>query len=156
MLPDTYVCDFRRANKLLMMTCKLLPASKEQDVPDTDLNSGRTIRSSTVSWPFVNLNNECPRLSAQRHEVLPYRALLQSNQCLTHVWYASSPPSFAFAGFAELSVNVNAPPLGGHVEASPRAGTAAVDSFLLQSLDWTDDDLPLLYSFSYTKVSTAV
>eukprot|EP00752_Nemacystus_decipiens_P006049 g5460.t1 len=60
------------------------------------------------------------------------------------------------AGFAELSVSINAPPLGGHVEASPRVGTAAVDSFLLQSLDWTDDDLPLLYSFAYTKEETGL
>eukprot|EP00903_Cladosiphon_okamuranus_P018201 g16743.t2 len=58
------------------------------------------------------------------------------------------------AGFAELSINVNTAPLGGHVEASPRAGTAAIDTFLLQSLDWTDDDLPLLYSFAYTKEET--
>lgn len=35
--------------------------------------------------------------------------------------------------------------------ASPTAGTAALDVFVLESLEWTDevDDLPLLYSFSY-------
>lgn len=54
-------------------------------------------------------------------------------------------------GFAELSVLVNSAPYGGHIEASPREGTAALDSFLLESLDWTDeaDDLPLLFSFYY-------
>lgn len=37
------------------------------------------------------------------------------------------------------------------MEAIPRAGTAALDTFSLQSLEWTDDvdDLPLLHSFSY-------
>lgn len=54
-------------------------------------------------------------------------------------------------GFAELSVIVNAAPTGGHVDASPRAGIAAVDTFYLESLGWTDDveDLPLTFSFSY-------
>ena len=54
-------------------------------------------------------------------------------------------------GFAELSVIMNAAPTGGFVEAFPRAGSAAVDKFSLQSLEWTDvvDDLPLLYSFAY-------
>ena len=35
--------------------------------------------------------------------------------------------------------------------ASSTAGTAALDVFVLESLEWTDevDDLPLLYSFSY-------
>lgn len=62
-------------------------------------------------------------------------------------------PSFLLpAGFAELSVVTNAPPTGGYVDASPRAGSAAVDMFSLQSLEWTDDvdDLPLLYFFAYT------
>lgn len=60
-----------------------------------------------------------------------------------------SPP--CLIGFAELSVLVNSAPYGGHVEASPREGTAALDSFLLESLEWTDevDDLPLLFSFYY-------
>ncbi|CAM9254804.1 unnamed protein product, partial [Ectocarpus sp. 4 AP-2014] len=54
-------------------------------------------------------------------------------------------------GFAELSLTINAAPSGGHIEASPRAGTAAIDTFVLESLDWTDevDDLPLVFSFSY-------
>lgn len=57
------------------------------------------------------------------------------------------PPS----GFADISLTINAPPTGGHVDASPRAGVAAVDTFVLECLDWTDevDDLPLLFSFSY-------
>lgn len=44
----------------------------------------------------------------------------------------------------------NAAPTGGHVEATPRAGVAALDTFTLESLDWSDDvdDLPLMYSFS--------
>ena len=35
--------------------------------------------------------------------------------------------------------------------ASPTAGTAALDVFTLESLEWTDeaDDLPLSYAFSY-------
>ncbi len=46
---------------------------------------------------------------------------------------------------------VNAAPNGGYIGASPSDGFAAVDTFALQSLDWTDDidDLPLLYSFMY-------
>lgn len=44
----------------------------------------------------------------------------------------------------------NAPPTGGHVKATPRTGVAALDTFVLESLDWSDDvdDLPLTYSFS--------
>ena len=44
----------------------------------------------------------------------------------------------------------NAAPTGGHVEAAPRVGVAALDTFRLESLDWSDDvdDLPLTYSFS--------
>ncbi|CAM9462230.1 unnamed protein product [Ectocarpus sp. 4 AP-2014] len=54
-------------------------------------------------------------------------------------------------GFADMTLTINAAPTGGHVDASPRAGVAAVDPFVLESLDWTDevDDLPLLFSFSY-------
>lgn len=50
-----------------------------------------------------------------------------------------------------MTLTINAAPTGGHVDASPRAGVAAVDTFVLESLDWTDevDDLPLLFSFSY-------
>lgn len=59
---------------------------------------------------------------------------------------------FPHTGFAELSVVVNAPPTGGYVDASPRVGLAAVETFLLESMDWTDkiEDLPLMYSFMYT------
>ncbi|CAN0146525.1 unnamed protein product [Pylaiella littoralis] len=54
-------------------------------------------------------------------------------------------------GFAELSVVVNAAATGGRIEATPRAGVAALDTFTLESLDWSDDvdDLPLVFSFSY-------
>ncbi|CAM9419179.1 unnamed protein product [Pylaiella littoralis] len=54
-------------------------------------------------------------------------------------------------GFAELSVVVNAAPTGGRIEATPRAGVAALDTFTLESLDWSDDadDLPMVFSFSY-------
>ncbi|CAM9102892.1 unnamed protein product [Laminaria digitata] len=54
-------------------------------------------------------------------------------------------------GFTQLSVLINSAPYGGHVVASPTAGTAALDVFVLESLDWTDeaDDLPLTYFFSY-------
>ncbi len=57
----------------------------------------------------------------------------------------------ARAGFAEVSLVTNAAPTGGHTEATPRTGVAALDSFSLQSLDWSDDldDLPLVFSFSY-------
>ncbi|CAM9646533.1 unnamed protein product [Scytosiphon promiscuus] len=55
------------------------------------------------------------------------------------------------AGLAEVSVLMNAAPTGGHVEVTPRAGRAAIDTFVLESLDWTDevDDLPLMFSFAY-------
>ena len=48
-------------------------------------------------------------------------------------------------------MEVNAAPKGGYVAAFPSDGFAAVDTFTIQSLDWTDDvdDLPLLYSFMY-------
>eukprot|EP00752_Nemacystus_decipiens_P011504 g10216.t1 len=71
---------------------------------------------------------------------------------VTYAFRLSATDSVTLAtGFAELSVVVNAAPTGGYVDASPRAGSAAVDSFSLQSLEWTDevDDLPLLYSFAY-------
>ena len=44
----------------------------------------------------------------------------------------------------------NAAPTGGHVKARPSAGVAALDTFTLESVDWSDDvdDLPLTYSFS--------
>lgn len=50
-----------------------------------------------------------------------------------------------------MSVAVNAAPTGGYIEATPRTGVAALDTFTLESLDWSDDvdDLPLLFSFSY-------
>ena len=46
---------------------------------------------------------------------------------------------------------VNSSPYGGRVAANPAAGTAALDTFVLEALDWTDDadDLPLVFSFSY-------
>ena len=59
-------------------------------------------------------------------------------------------PRGARSGFAEVSLVANAAPTGGHVEATPRAGVAALDTFTLESLDWSDDvdDLPLTYAFS--------
>ncbi|CAM9119623.1 unnamed protein product, partial [Laminaria digitata] len=53
--------------------------------------------------------------------------------------------------YAQLSIVVNSPPYGGRVAASPKAGTAALNAFVLEALDWTDDadDLPLTFSFSY-------
>ncbi|CAM9229815.1 unnamed protein product, partial [Ectocarpus fasciculatus] len=54
-------------------------------------------------------------------------------------------------GFAEIYFDVNAPPSGGYVEATPRAGVAAIDMFSLEALLWEDDieDLPLKVSFFY-------
>lgn len=54
-------------------------------------------------------------------------------------------------GFAEISLVMNAAPTGGSIEATPRSGVAALDTFLLESLGWTDDvdDLPLQFSFHY-------
>lgn len=54
-------------------------------------------------------------------------------------------------GYAELSIVVNSPPYGGRVSASPSTGSAALDPFVLEALDWTDDadDLPLFFSFAY-------
>ncbi|CBJ26948.1 conserved unknown protein [Ectocarpus siliculosus] len=54
-------------------------------------------------------------------------------------------------GFAEMYFDVNAPPSGGYVEATPRAGVAAIDMFSLEALLWEDDigDLPLKVSFFY-------
>ncbi|CBJ26945.1 conserved unknown protein [Ectocarpus siliculosus] len=54
-------------------------------------------------------------------------------------------------GFAEIHFDVNAPPSGGYVEATPRAGVAAIDMFSLEALLWEDDieDLPLKVSFFY-------
>lgn len=66
--------------------------------------------------------------------------------------FSSEPPlQHECSGFAEMSVAVNAAPTGGYTEATPRTGVAALDTFTLESLDWSDDvdDLPLLYSFSY-------
>lgn len=58
---------------------------------------------------------------------------------------------FPREGYAQLSIVVNSPPYGGRVAASPTAGTAALDAFVLEALNWTDDadDLPLTFSFSY-------
>ncbi|CAM9766978.1 unnamed protein product, partial [Ectocarpus sp. 12 AP-2014] len=54
-------------------------------------------------------------------------------------------------GFAEIYLDVNEPPSGGYVEATPRAGVAAIDMFRLEALLWEDhiEDLPLKVSFFY-------
>lgn len=54
-------------------------------------------------------------------------------------------------GYAQISVLVNSAPFGGYIVASPTAGTAALDTFYIASLGWTDevDDLPLAFGFSY-------
>ncbi|CAM9699138.1 unnamed protein product [Ectocarpus sp. 12 AP-2014] len=53
--------------------------------------------------------------------------------------------------FAEIRFDVNAPPSGGYVQATPRTGAAAIDMFSLAALLWEDDieDLPLKVSFFY-------
>ncbi|CBJ29756.1 conserved unknown protein [Ectocarpus siliculosus] len=81
--------------------------------------------------------------------VIP-RGLLTGGSTYTFRLSATDVASQA-TGFADMTLTINAPPTGGHVDASPRAGVAAVDTFLLESLDWTDevDDLPLMFSFSY-------
>lgn len=63
----------------------------------------------------------------------------------------SHPSHSPHQGYTQLSVLINSPPYGGHVVASPTSGTAALDAFVLESLEWTDeaDDLPLSYTFSY-------
>jgi len=55
------------------------------------------------------------------------------------------------AAFSEsgLSVSVNGPPLPGMFEVTPSEGTELSVEFAFNARSWTDDDLPLLYSFGY-------
>ncbi|CAK0795803.1 unnamed protein product, partial [Prorocentrum cordatum] len=57
-------------------------------------------------------------------------------------------PEGAFA-FDSAAFEVDAPPEGGAVVVSPTAGDAALTPFLLSSLYWVDDDLPLMHKFSW-------
>ncbi|KAK3270139.1 hypothetical protein CYMTET_21450, partial [Cymbomonas tetramitiformis] len=50
---------------------------------------------------------------------------------------------------AALRLEVNQPPLGGSVQAAPNEGLALNTTFAFVTSDWTDEDLPLWYSWRY-------
>ncbi|CAM9187348.1 unnamed protein product, partial [Hapterophycus canaliculatus] len=65
----------------------------------------------------------------------------------------SAMDSSGLEGYAEFTIETNAPPSGGHLQSDRLSVTAAVDPVLLRSLGWTDDvdDLPLTHSFGYVQ-----
>ncbi|KAK3262204.1 hypothetical protein CYMTET_28925, partial [Cymbomonas tetramitiformis] len=57
-------------------------------------------------------------------------------------------------GTASVAVRVNRPPAGGLFRVDPRAGAALQSTFTLTAPEWTDEDLPLWYSYSYRVVGS--
>lgn len=53
-------------------------------------------------------------------------------------------------------VIVNSPPTGGVVDVLPLTGLAFATKFLMKASSWADEDLPLLYKFSFWKNQTDV
>eukprot|EP01036_Dinobryon_divergens_P061868 gene61868-biopygen30867 len=50
---------------------------------------------------------------------------------------------------ASMLVITNMPPVGGRVQVSPPTGFEVQTPFLFTAMNWTDQDLPLRYQFSY-------
>ena len=50
---------------------------------------------------------------------------------------------------AELLFEINKPPENGTLAVSPEAGTATNMTFFITALDYQDEDLPLMYAFSF-------
>jgi len=67
----------------------------------------------------------------------------------TASWSDESSPSVFFIDSSPFEVD--APPLNGHCRIYPEAGLAALTPFTLSSLDWVDDDLPLVHRFSASR-----
>jgi hypothetical protein len=57
---------------------------------------------------------------------------------------------YGMAGYADISFLVNTPPTSGYVEVSPSSGTAFSTQFAFRSVNWVDDQLPLLYHWVYS------
>ncbi len=62
------------------------------------------------------------------------------------------------AGYAEVSILVNTPPLAGTCTVDPPAGVAVVTLFLLACADWIDDpsDLPFRFAVRALTMSQTV
>lgn len=51
----------------------------------------------------------------------------------------------------DITIDTNAPPVGGYIACDRSSIVAGVDEVLLHSIGWTDDyeDLPIMHSFGY-------
>ncbi|DAZ95472.1 TPA: hypothetical protein N0F65_002157 [Lagenidium giganteum] len=52
---------------------------------------------------------------------------------------------------ASIIVTANSPPTSGELVVSPTSGIALADKFVLSSLNWVDEDLPLKYVYKFIK-----
>jgi len=54
--------------------------------------------------------------------------------------------------YSDVSILINAPPMGGRLGRSPTQGVALRDKFTIVTSDWVDenDNLPITYDFSYS------
>ena len=57
---------------------------------------------------------------------------------------------------ASITVIVNDPPEPGTISVSPSKGTAVINSFLINTNGWVDDDRPLLYRYAFYESSEDV
>jgi hypothetical protein len=55
---------------------------------------------------------------------------------------------------SSLTITTNSPPFGGALEVTPSKGVMLNTTFVMRSLDWSDEDLPLSYQFGYLTSSS--
>lgn len=123
------------------------------------VNAGFT---SLVQWAVTNVNsNTSLFLTPQVKQLLPGNRQLQQAIApylltpggvytlrLTAFFINSSRN---FSSFAEISLVMNTPPVGGQLSVSPSNGTALNTTFHVQTFSWVDssEDLPITTTFDY-------
>ncbi|CAM9178019.1 unnamed protein product, partial [Sphacelaria rigidula] len=69
----------------------------------------------------------------------------------SYTFTLTASDTFGSMGYADITIDTNAPPVGGYIACDRSSIVAGVDEVLLHSIGWTDDyeDLPIMHSFGY-------
>ncbi|OQR89025.1 transmembrane protein, partial [Thraustotheca clavata] len=65
----------------------------------------------------------------------------------TYIFRLTALDSNGYSGYGTVTIAVNAPPTPGSISIAPTQGTAITDLFTITCAGWTDENLPLSYTF---------
>lgn len=141
-------------------------AAWSRSTPSTDLalrftsNASPTVDDWTVTWLVTNEQGDdvTSYLDVRTNPAVSSPVFVLSTRSLdaSHQYtYTATLSSIAAAQSASAQITVyhNAPPTSGVLFVEPKVGVAWETHFATESYGWTDEDLPLSYSFVYLLAS---